>query len=212
MRLALFALAAALAAAPANDEGFEPLFDGESLDGWELIGGHGEGYLVRDGVIALPPGGGGTLFYADREFSDFVLRFEFKLEPGSNNGLCIRCPLQEGSLAYEGMELQIIDNEAERYKDIQPWQKHGSLYNVFPARTGALKPAGEWNEEEVTVEGPRVRVVVNGETILDANVDTVKDPELLAKHPGLKRTSGYIAFLGHDEPIEFRNIRARELK
>ena len=205
----LLTIATALTAAH-HEEGFTQIFDGKSLNGWKLIGKTGQGYLVEDGKLVCPPKGGGNLFH-EKEYSDFVLRFEFKLEDGSNNGLAIRAPMQESSLAYEGMELQIIDNTSERYKDIQPWQKHGSLYHVFPAKTGYLKPRGEWNQEEVTVKGRTVKVVLNGHTILDVNMDKVKDPEIVAKHPGLKRKSGHIGFLGHNEPIAFQNIRIKEL-
>ena len=193
-----------------HEKDFTPIFDGKSLNGWKLIGKTGDGYLVEDGKIVCPPKGGGNLFH-EKEYSDFVLRFEFKLADGSNNGLAIRSPMQKSSLAYDGMELQIIDNTSERYRDIKPWQKHGSLYHVFPAKTGYLKPTGEWNQEEVSVKGRQVKVVLNGHTILDVNLDGVKDPEIIAKHPGLKRRSGHVGFLGHDEPIEFRNIRIKEL-
>ena len=196
---------------PVSEEpGFDVIFDGESLDGWTLIGGHGDGYLAQEGRIVLPKGGGGNLYY-EEELTDFTFRFEFMLEDGSNNGLCIHCPLTDKNTAYDGNELQIIDNNSERYKDIKEWQKHGSLYNVFPAKTGALKPAGEWNEEEVTVQGRTVKVVVNGQTILDVNMDDVTDPETIEKHPGLKRASGHIGFLGHNEPIQFRNLRLKKL-
>ncbi len=207
------ALAIALVAlwpAAAQEEGFESLFDGSTLDGWVLLGQHGEGYTVEDGKIVCSRGSGGNLLSAE-EYSDFVLRFEFKLEDGSNNGLCVRCPLAWRSLAYDGNELQIIDNTSERYKDIKPWQKHGSLYHVAPAKTGALKPVGEWNAQEVTAQGSRIRVVLNGTTILDVDTAEVKDRALLARHPGLKRKSGHIGFLGHNEPIEFRNIRIKRL-
>lgn len=193
------------------EEGFEPLFDGRTLDGWVLLGQHGEGYTVEDGKIVCAAGSGGNLLSA-AEYSDFVLRFEFKLESGSNNGLCIRCPLAWRALAYDGNELQIIDNSAERYANIQPWQKHGSLYNVAPAKTGALKPVGEWNEQQVTVDGSHVEVVLNGVRILDFDTEQVRDPQTLARHPGLRRTSGHVGFLGHNEPIEFRNIRIRRLR
>lgn len=196
--------------ARAGEEGFEPLFDGTTLDGWVLLGQHGHGYLVEDGKIVCPRGSGGNLLSAS-EYSDFVLRFEFKLETGSNNGLCVRCPLAWRNLAYDGNELQIIDNSAERYKDIKPWQKHGSLYHVAPARTGALKPVGEWNGQEVTAKGSKIRVVLNGTTILDVDTAKVKDRALLARHPGLKRKSGHVGFLGHNEPVEFRNIRIKRL-
>jgi hypothetical protein len=203
-------LAAAMPSLAAADEGFTPLFDGKTLNGWKLLGGHGSGYSVQDGKIVLPRGGGGNLLY-EKEFANFILRFEFKLEEGSNNGLAIRAPLSDADMAYQGMELQIIDNTAERYKNIQPWQKHGSLYHVFPARTGALKPTGEWNEQEVRALGRQVTVILNGVTILDANLDSVTDPEILGKHPGLQRKSGHIGFLGHNEPIEFRNIRIKAM-
>jgi hypothetical protein len=197
------------AAEPAGD--FMPIFNGTSLEGWKLIGGHGEGYLVQDGKIILPKGGGGNLYY-DEELKDFVLRFEFMLEDGSNNGLCIRCPMAEKETAYQGNELQIIDNNSERYKSIETWQKHGSLYNVFPAKADApLEPAGEWNQQEVTVQGRNVKVVLNGETILDVNMDSVTDAETIEKHPGLKRETGYIGFLGHNEPIQFRNLELKKL-
>lgn len=205
---ALFTALCATTALPA-ETGFVPLFDGKSLAGWELFGGTGGGYVVDNGELRVPPGGGGNLL-TEKEYADFVLRFEFLLEDGSNNGLCIRCPAGEGSMAYEGMELQIIDNTSERYADIEPWQKHGSLYHVFPAKTGALRPTGKWNEEEVTVIGRTVTVTLNGEVILDVNLDDVTDPEILEKHPGLQRESGRIGFLGHNEPVRFRNIRIQE--
>ena len=203
----LFGMAGSALAA---EEGFTPLFDGKTLNGWTLLGKTGEGYLVGDGKIVCPRKGGGNLF-TDKEYADFIIRFEFKLEDDSNNGLAIRAPLQTGGIAYEGIELQIINNSGERYKNIEPWQKHGSLYHVFPAKTGYLKKSGEWNQQEVIVQGRQVKVILNGHTILDANLDAVKDPEIIEKHPGLQRKSGHIGFLGHNEPIEFRHIRIKEL-
>lgn len=209
LRIASILLLAITAHASAED-GFEPLFDGSTLDGWVLLGQHGDGYIPRDGKLVCPRGSGGNLLTV-AEYADFALRFEFKLESGSNNGLCIRCPIAWRNLAYDGNELQIIDNSAERYRDIKPWQKHGSLYHVAPAKTGALKPVGEWNRQEVTVQGTRVRVVLNGTEILNFDTATVKDRALLSQHPGLLRKSGHVGFLGHNEPVEFRNIRIKQL-
>ena len=203
-------LLAATVSVASGEDGFEPLFDGISLDGWILLGQHGDGYLVQDGKIVCPPGSGGNLLSAS-EYGDFVLRFEFKLESGSNNGLCIRCPLAWRRMAYDGNELQIIDNSATRYAKIKPWQKHGSLYDVAPAKTGALKPVGEWNSQEVSAQGSRIRVVLNGKTILDVDTSEVRDHSTLARHPGLRRARGHIGFLGHNEPVQFRNIRIRPL-
>jgi len=195
------------------DPGFVSLFDGKTLDGWQVVGKRGEGYGVKDGVIYCAAGGGGKLM-TEKEYDNFVFRFEFKMPPeGSNNGLGIRAPL-EGDAAYQGMELQILDEKAAlagKWGQLKDAQYHGSLYLIAPAKKGAMKPAGEWNEQEVTVNGSQVTVVLNGTTILDFDIATVTDPEVLKKHPGLKRTSGHIGFLGHNDYIEFRNIRIKEL-
>jgi len=196
---------------PKTDEkGFVALFDGKSLTGWKLVRGRGPGYVVKDGSLVCPADGGGNLF-TDKEYSNFVFRFEFKTEPGGNNGVGIRAPL-EGDAAYQGMEIQILDDGHERYKGkIKPEQHHGSVYDVIPARTGYLKPAGEWNKEEIMANGSRIRVTLNGVIILDADLKNVRDEAVLKKHPGLKNKSGHIGFLGHGSLIEFRNIRIKTL-
>jgi hypothetical protein len=205
-------LAGAAAQAP-SEAGFVPLFDGTTLEGWTLVDGHGEGYGVKDGMIFCAKGGGGKLLTV-REYTDFVLRFEFRMpKEGANNGIGIRTPL-EGDAAYVGMEIQILDEAAAlsgKWGKLRDAQYHGSIYDVVPARRGAMKPAGEWNREEITARGRQITVKLNGQVIVDANLDDVKDPDVLAKHPGLQRTSGHIGFLGHNDYIEFRNIRIKEL-
>jgi hypothetical protein len=132
---------------------------------------------------------------------------------GSNNGLGIRAPAT-GDVAYAGIELQILDEKAAlagKWGPLRETQYHGSVYDVIPAKRGAMKPAGEWNQQEVTARGRRLTVTLNGHVILDANLDTVKDPAVLKKHPGLQRTSGHIGFLGHNDYLEFRNIRIKPL-
>lgn len=204
-------IAASLAAAQKTEKGFTPLFDGKSLNGWKLVGGRGPGYVVENGAIVCPADGGGNLF-AEKEYSNFVLRFDFKMEPGGNNGIGIRAPLG-GDTAYQGMEIQILDHNHQRYAGkLKPAQRHGSIYDVVPAKGDFLKPAGEWNSEEITAEGRRIKVVLNGHTIVDANLDDVKDPDVLKKHPGLARSGGHIGFLGHGTRVDFRNVRLKELK
>ena len=210
--LLLFAGAGPQAPAnPSPDEaGFVPLFDGKSLAGWTLVAASGRGYVVEDGALVCPDDGGGNLF-TDREYDNFVLRFEFRTEPGGNNGVGIRTPI-DGDPAYVGMEIQILDDQHERYNGkIRSEQHHGSIYGVFPARTGFLKPAGEWNTEEILADGRRIRVTLNGVVIVDADLDTVREPQVLARHPGLARTTGRIGFLGHGTRVEFRRIRIKPL-
>jgi hypothetical protein len=192
------------------DPDFVPLFDGVSLKGWTLVAGRGAGYVVRDGTIVCPKDGGGNLF-TERQYANFILRFEFRTEPGGNNGIGIRAPL-EGTSSVEGMEIQILDDGHEMYRGkIRPEQHHGSVYGVIPARTGFLKPAGEWNTEEIVADGRRIRVTLNDVIIVDADLDTVREPAVLQKHPGLRRASGHIGLLGHSSLVEFRHLRIKTL-
>lgn len=199
-----------LLASPQAEPGFTSLFDGKSLAGWTLVGGAGPGYVVRDGVLICPKDGGGNLL-TEKEYANFVLRFEYKLAPGGNNGVAIRAP-KEGNPAFDGMELQILDDPAEMYKNLQPYQYHGSVYGLVAAKRGAPKPAGEWNTEEITANGRRITVKVNGRTIVDADLNRVSDPQAIAEHPGMFREKGHLGFMGHGpEEVQFRNIRIREL-
>jgi hypothetical protein len=198
-------------AASAAEPGFADLFNGKTLDGWQLVSRReGRGYIVENGMLVCPADGGGNLF-TEKEYANFVLRFEFRMEPGGNNGLGIRAPLA-GDAAYSGMEIQILDDGHERYKGrLKPTQYHGSIYDVIPARPGFLKPAGEWNEEEITAKGRRITVKLNDVIIVDADLDIVREPAILKRHPGLQRSSGHIGFLGHGTRVEFRNIRIKVL-
>ena len=191
--------------------GFQSLFDGRSLDQWV---GNKTDYVVEGNTIALYPGvkSHGNL-YTQKEFSDFVLRFEFQLTAGANNGLGIHAPL-EGDAAYVGKEIQILDNDAPVYAGLQPWQFHGSVYGIMPAKRGFLKPVGEWNLEEVYVKGDYIRVTLNGTVILEGDLKKATANGTIdhKDHPGLQRHSGHIGFLGHGSELRFRNLRIRELK
>jgi len=193
------------------DEGFATLFNGADLTGWQ---GDTTSYLAEDGMIVIHPeieGGGGNL-YTDEQYADFVFRFEFRLTPGANNGLGIRAPL-DGDAAYVGMELQILDNRAEQYANLNVYQYHGSIYGTVPAKRGFQRPPGQWNRQEVIALGRRVIVILNGTVIVDADIDLASTPATPdgRDHPGLRRRRGHIGFLGHGSKVEFRNIRIKEL-
>ena len=194
-----------------NNKDFISLFNGKNLDGWV---GDKQAYHVENGMIVIDPekqGGDGNL-YTEAEFSDFILRFEFQLTKDANNGLGIHAPLT-GNVAYEGKELQIIDNKQTKYGKLKPWQYHGSVYGVIPAKTGFQKPVGEWNEQEVTVKGSSIKVVLNGHIILDGDVlEASKNGTIDGRdHPGLQKTNGHIGFLGHGDVVRFRNITIKDL-
>ncbi|OOG68563.1 DUF1080 domain-containing protein [Algoriphagus sp. A40] len=193
-----------------SEKGFTELFNGQNLDGWV---GNKESYQAKDGMIVIEPKGtGGGNLFTEKEYGDFILRFEFQLTPGANNGLGIHAPLS-GDAAYQGIELQILDNEAEKYSELEVYQYHGSVYGVIPAKRGFLKPVGEWNIQEVIVKHPKVTVILNGETILEGDYHEASKNGTLDKkdHPGLQRSTGHIGFLGHGDVVRFRNIRIKEL-
>ena len=190
--------------------GFVSLFNGQDLDMWQ---GNKKDYLVDNGELLVKPeqGDHGNL-YSNKEYSDFILRFEFQLTSGANNGLGIHAPLQ-GDVAYEGKESQILDNTADIYSNLEEHQYHGSIYGVIAAKRGYLMPLGEWNYEEVIVKGENVKITLNGTVILEGNLaEASKNGTLDGKdHPGLQRKKGHIAFLGHGSELRFRNIRIKDL-
>jgi hypothetical protein len=190
-------------------DGFKLLFNGRDMTGWT---GNTTGYYAEDGKMICDPTKAGGNVYTSDEYGDFIFRFEFKLTPGANNGLAIRAPLG-GDAAYQGMEIQILEDSHPKYADLQPYQFHGSVYGVVPAKRNCLKPVGEWNFEEVTAKGRQVTVKVNGKTIVDADLDKASTPETMdhRNHPGLKRDKGHIGFCGHGDYLEFRNIRIKSL-
>jgi Domain of Unknown Function (DUF1080) len=220
---ALFAPLGAVQA-PKPEQGFTTLFNGRDLSGW-VYGTRrgaenktGKGYQVENGVLFTTETDGGNLF-TGKEYGDFVFRFEFRLTPNANNGIGIRAPL-EGDAAYRGIEIQVLDDTGSKYTSLQPAQYHGSVYDMFAAKRGFQKPLGEWNSEEITARGRQITVVLNGTTIVDANLEDVKDPDLLARHRdlsqpegsrGIANTKGHIGLLGHGTRVEFRNLRIKEL-
>lgn len=203
-----------IAVEPSSEEGFAKLFDGKTLDGWQ---GGKDGYVIQDEAIVSQPKGSGNLSTV-KEYGNFHLKFEFKLTPGANNGIGIRVPDEAPGErldpAYKGMEIQVLDDGDERYKNIKEWQHHGSVYGIVPAKTGFLKPTGEWNREEIIASGRHITVILNGETIVDADLDKASENGTIdgKAHPGLKRDKGHICFCGHGAEVWFRNLRIKELK
>ncbi len=188
--------------------GFEPIFDGKSLEGWA---GAAENYEVVDGAIRCKPAKGGVVYY-NKEYSNFAARVEFRLPPGGNNGLAIRYP-GTGDTAYSGMcELQVLDDPDARYAKIDPRQAHGSVYGMVAAHRGYLRPVGEWNFEEVTVDGSKIKVELNGTVIVNADVSKVTEFMANSPHPGKDRAAGYFGFAGHGDPVEFRAVAVKPLK
>ncbi len=193
-----------------KSEGFDLLFDGTNLDKWTATSAYEinpEGY-----IRANPDAKFGKNLYTKEQYADFVYRFDFKLTPGANNGVGIRTPL-EGDAAYAGTEIQILDNDADIYKNLHDYQYHGSAYGIIPAKRAAMKPMGEWNSQEIWLKGSKIKVTLNGVVILDGDLAAASKNGTLDKkeHPGLRNSTGHIGFLGHGTEVFFRNIRVKRL-
>ncbi len=195
-------------------EGFVPIFDGKSLKGWGGLNNDTSSYYVEDGVLICKETGNVHIF-TEKQYANFVLRFQLKLDPGGNNGIGIRAQKSAAPHLF-GMEIQVLEDDY--YADGDPlklkdYQHHGSIYGVVPAKTGHLKPAGEWNDEEIVCDGRRLKVVLNGHVIVDADLDKVK-PVDEQDHPGLYHKAGHIGLHAHGNygaKVYFRNMRVKEL-
>jgi hypothetical protein len=190
-----------------QSQAFHQLFNGKDLTGWQ---GAVENYEVVDGAIRCKAGHGGMLL-TEKEYGNFIARLEFKLPPGGNNGLAIRSP-GDGDPAYAAMcELQVLDSEHEKYAGLDDRQYHGSAYGMVAAHRGFLRETGQWNFQQVTVDGTTIKVELNGSVILDADLSKVTEFMAERPHPGKDRTSGFFGFAGHNDPVEFRNVSIKEL-
>jgi hypothetical protein len=188
-------------------QGFEALFNARDFSGWT---GATDNYTVRDGALVCLPDRGGTI-YTKEEFGDFAVRLEFNLPPGGNNGLAIRYP-GHGDAAYSAMcELQVLDNESPKYRELDARQYHGSIYGIVAAHRGYLRPPGEWNYQEVTVKGSSIRVELNGTVIVDADVSQVNRYMGDRAHPGKELKRGHFGFAGHNDPVAFRRLQVKRL-
>jgi hypothetical protein len=190
--------------------GYRPIFDGKNLDGWA---GPLEAVAIKGRTLVWQKNKGGTVYW-NSPLTDFQARLQFKLPPGGNNGLAIRYP-GTGDTAYVGMcELQVLDDNYEKVKGpIDPRQAHGSAYGMVAAARGYQHPIGEWNFQEITIQGSRAQVELNGTVILDADLATI-DPKKVhgqKAHPGKDRPSGFFGFAGHNDPVEFRDVFLKTL-
>ena len=186
-----------------DDDEFTSIFNGRDFTGWA---GGTHGYLVEDGEL-WSNGKHGANLITEKMYNDFIARFDFVLSPGANNGVIIRTPNAKVNPAGHALELQILDDSAERYAKLKPYQFHGSIYGIQPAIRGYLRPVGQWNTQEVRVVGDHIRVTLNGYTIVDAHLDKVAP-----NHRGAKRRVGHFGFTGHTSKIGFRNIRIKAIE
>ena len=236
------------------DEGFVSLFNGKDLTGWFGSKSYGvetiemaleNGTVAKVNVLACQPerrakGDRGNLL-TEKEYENFILRFEFMMPANGNNGLGIRTPSPDVDAAYDGMcELQLLDDGGSNYYDLaakkdklMPYQYTGSVYGIVSALrdntnkqiwgkdknfTGGgsyVRRPGMWNFEEVKVIGSEIEVYLNGYLITKADISKFKgdgtDTPDGRRHPGLHNKKGHIGWLGHGHHVMWKNIRIKEL-
>jgi Domain of Unknown Function (DUF1080) len=203
----IFILACFTSAYAAADDA-KPLFDGKTLEGWQAVNGPLSSWSVEDGLLVCSGQGGGWLSTKD-EYGDFELELEFRVPKGGNSGVFVRAPHQ-GDPAYTGMELQVLDDAADEYKDLRPDQYTGSVYGVVAAQPRATKPAGEWQSLRIRCVGRQIEVDVNGKQVVEANLDEHLDKA--EAHPGIKRSTGHIGLQNHGSRVEYRHLMLRSVE
>jgi hypothetical protein len=191
-------------------DGFKE-YVGADLSNWQ---GAVDNYEVKDGCLVCKPGKGGDLLTKD-EFENGVIRIEFKLPKGGNNGIALRTPLG-GHSAADGLELQVLDSDGYNVQaaalgkpGLLPYQFHGSLYGCVGAKHGYLRPTGEWNFQEIEVDGQKIKVTLNGTKILDVDIDQFDRDQIEKPPKGLDRRRGFIGLAGHNDPVQFRSFKVK---
>lgn len=192
---------------PALGLEFKDQIVGDVMPGWNLRGQTTTpgSWIVRDGVLECTGRAGrwGEWIGTERDYTDFVIEFEYKISPDGNSGVYLRTP-PTGHPSRVSMEIQLLDDYAEKYAKLVPAQYTGSIYKVVAPSRQATKPAGEWNHMRITADRDHVMVVINGQVVVDATGREY--PELLNRSP-----KGAIGFQNHRTPVWFRNIRIADL-
>jgi len=192
-----------------EEPGFVSRFDGHSLAGWTPIQSQPGNWRVEEGSLVTRGNGKGWLS-SNRAFSDFVLKLEYQVGPSGNSGVLIRAP-HRGDPSFDGLEIQILDDDAPAYRSLKPDQYTGSVYGVIAAKRGQTRPVGEWNVLVIHAEGSRIKVELNGALILDGDVS--KHPEAGPRHQaGVARSRGFLGLQSHGDPVKFRKIEVREIR
>lgn len=187
---------------------WQSLFSGKDLAGWHGVGGPATNWDATDGVLRCTGEPGSQWLRTDREYANFELELEFNIPKDGNSGVFVRAPA-EGVPWVEGLEIQVLDDYGPKWADLRPNQYTGAIYAAEAPSKRATKPAGQWQSMRVRLDGRRCAVWVNGEQVVDADLDALAE-----KHPnlrGLKRDKGYIGLQNHSSPVSYRNIRIREL-
>jgi hypothetical protein len=203
----------------ANDAGFTQLFNGQDLTGWKT--GPESAWVVRDGELTVERPFDGAehnhdYLWTQHEYGDFVLRLEFKLAEDTNSGIFLRTANLEDPV-YTGLEIQVANSFGN--PGLSRTGTAGALYDCQAPTVNAVHAPGEWNTCVITCRGPQVHVELNGQKILDANLDEWTQPR---QNPDGSRNKfatpikdfarrGYLGLQDHGRRVWYRNIEVKSL-
>jgi hypothetical protein len=213
-----------------KDEGWVPLFDGKTTEGWRSYGKETfpeKGWVIEDGEILHVQGsgmgeaGGGGDIITTKKYGNFELSLEWKVSEGGNSGIFYLAQEKPDQPIWKSApEMQILDNA--RHPDaklgVDGNRAAGSLYDLIPGKFEAVKPAGEWNQVKIMVYKGTVVHWMNGENVLEYHLWTDDWKKMVANskfkdYPDFVNPAqeGYIGLQDHGDDVWFRNIKIREL-
>jgi Domain of Unknown Function (DUF1080) len=191
---------------------FKDIFNGKDLTGWVVEGaketkekdGVVPVWSAAEGMIHCTGKGYGFLRYDLQQYGDFVFHVEYRMTKGCNSGIGIRGTKYDGKApsrpSFAAYEIQILDDSTKAPGN----HTSGSLYRYVAPKVNATLPAGEWNIMEIECRGPQIRITLNEQVIHDldqSKIEAIKNKPL----------QGYLCVQTHGKPIDFRNLRVKEL-
>ena len=179
--------------------------NGKASKDWKSFRYNGKS---KKGELKAPKGA-----VSKKQFKDFKLFVEFKLDKNANAGLLLRYS-GKGDGAYGGMcELQVLDNRGKRYHKLDSRQYHGSAYGMKAAKQGYQLPVGQWNHQEVIVKGHRIQVILNGHEILNTDLSLLDAKSFFKRkaHLGRLKLEGYLGLGGHNSGVYYKNLYLHEI-
>jgi hypothetical protein len=221
--LLLWLLAASTLSAADNEltdaekkHGWLLLFDGQTTAEWMNSDCTTPRTPVQDGALN-PHKAGHYMLVHTQQWENFRLSLDFKISQGCNSGIFVRTssltPRPGKDVGFNGIEIAIDDTPNAGYHDT------GAIYDLAKPTKNAMKPVGEWNHIELTVNGSRIEIMLNGERVTVADLSEFKEPNkrpdgsthkfdiAYKDHP----QRGYIGLQDHGSPCWFKNIKLKPL-
>jgi hypothetical protein len=202
-----------------DDRGFVTLFDGTDLSAWTM--GPDRSWVVQDGVVMLRREMDGREHNADYlwtkdTYGDFALELEFKIPERANSGVFLRTS-DLADPVYTGIEVQVANSYGK-----STWGKGncaGAIYDCLAPTANPVKEPGEWNTYQIKCDDNRITVVLNGQQIIDMDLDRWTQPNMNPdgsknKFPRALKDfarEGYIGLQDHGREVSYRNIRVKRL-